>query len=145
MREEPIVILLAEDDPDHVELIRRGLQHDPVASRVMHVSDGEAALDYLFRRGAYSIEALSPRPHIVLLDLRLPKVDGLDVLRQVKESSLGGLPIIILSTSDATSDVARAYELRANSYLVKPLDFSSFSAMLQSLGLFWLRWNEPLR
>lgn len=145
MREEPIVILLAEDDPDHVELIRRSLQHHAVANRLVHVSDGEAALDYLFHRGAYSLEASSPPPQIMLLDLRLPKVDGLDVLRQVKESSLGGLPIIILSTSDATSDVARAYELRANSYLVKPLDYSLFSAMLQSLGLYWLRWNASLR
>ncbi len=145
MREEPIVILLAEDDPDHVELIRRSLQHHPVANRLLHVSDGEAALDYLFHRGAYSHEASSPPPQIMLLDLRLPKVDGLDVLRQVKESSLGRLPIIILSTSDATSDVARAYELRANSYLVKPLDYSLFSAMLQSLGLYWLRWNASLR
>src|SRR5512139_2816639 len=110
-----LVILLIEDNVAHAELVSRSLGDHRVANRVSHVSDGEAALDYLFRRGRYADPSLSPRPHVILLDLRLPKVDGLEVLRQVKTSpELSRIPVVILTTSAAERDVARAYEERAN-------------------------------
>ncbi len=108
----------------------------------MHVSDGEAALDYLFRRGLYADEQRSPRPHVVLLDLRLPRKSGFDVLEKVKsEPSLRDIPIVVLTTSQAREDAVRAYQLHANSFVVKPADFSEFSALIKELGQYWLRWN----
>ena len=107
---EPIVILLVEDDPAHAEIVQRNLKDFRVANRIIHVEDGQAALDYLFRRGAYSAPQSSPRPEIVLLDLRLPKVDGLEVLRQIKEDTdLKRIPTVILTTSNVESDMAQAY------------------------------------
>ncbi len=143
MQAEPFVILLIEDDPAHAEIVCRNFEKLPIASRLLAVSDGQAALDYLYRRAAYSDPADSPRPGIVLLDLRLPKVDGLQVLKIVKEDpSLQHIPVIILTTSANESDIARAYEYRANSYLVKPVDFSQFSELLDTFGSYWLTWNQ---
>jgi len=139
---EPAVILLVEDNPAHAELIMRGLEEGRVANRVVHVSDGEEALDYLFRRGDYADPETSPRPQLVLLDLRLPKVDGLEVLKEIRASSLNGMPVAILTTSEADADMARAYGNNANSYLVKPLDFNKFKVMLDDLGFYWLCWNR---
>jgi CheY-like chemotaxis protein len=140
---EPVVLLLCEDDPDHAELVFRSLRHLPLSHRIYHVEDGEAALDYLFRRGSYTDPQLSPRPHVVLLDLRMPKVDGLQVLEQIKASDeLHRIPAVVLTTSDAEADVQRAYTLRANSYLVKPLELGRFAQMMQELGLYWLGWNR---
>ncbi len=143
MRGEPFLILLVEDNLDHTELIVRSFQGYRVANRINHVTDGEAALDYLFRRGAYEDPGLSPRPHVILLDLRLPKVDGLEVLRQIKETkTLKRIPVVILTTSNAESDVARAYDYHANSYVVKPLDFANFVRLMDDLGFYWLGWNR---
>jgi DNA-binding response OmpR family regulator len=136
-------ILLVEDDDDHAEIVARALASNRVANRIHRVSDGEAALDYLFRRGLYTAPVLSPTPTLILLDLRLPKVDGLEVLRTVKESAeLGGIPVVILTTSDAERDVATAYKYRANSYLVKPVEFGKFNEMMSALGFYWLAWNR---
>lgn len=141
--DKPLTILFVEDNPDHAELVMRSLEDHQVANRIFHVSDGEAALDYLFRRGAYSDPASSPRPHVVLLDLRLPKVDGLQVLERLKASEdLEQIPVVVLTTSHAEQDVSRAYEHHVNSYLVKPLDFERFSRMIDDLGFYWLRWNH---
>lgn len=140
---EPGVILFAEDDPDHAELVRLGLEGQPFAKQVVHVSDGEAVLKYVEHLGQRADDPSYPRPHVVLLDLRLPKIDGLEVLRHLKSSPVTStIPVVILTSSDARPDVERAYELRANAYLVKPIDFEAFSQLLSDLGLFWLYWNR---
>jgi CheY-like chemotaxis protein len=139
----PILILLVEDDPAHAEIVQRNLRDFRVANRIIHVEDGQAALDYLFRRGAYTAPQSSPRPEIVLLDLRLPKVDGLEVLRQIKEDTdLKRIPTVILTTSNAESDMAQAYSNGAGSYLVKPVDFEKFTKLINDFGYYWLAWNK---
>ena len=141
--EKPLSILLVEDNLAHVELIRRSLKHHRVANKIYHVADGKAALAYLFRQGAYADETRSPRPHVILLDLRLPKIGGLDVLRQVKTSDeLKHIPVVILTTSAAERDKLQAYEQNANGYVVKPLDLETFQQLMKELGYFWLGWNQ---
>ena len=143
MEGEPLVILLVEDNPDHTELIVRSLQDHRVANRIFHVPDGEAALDYLFRRGEFEDPEKSPRPHVILLDLRLPKVDGQEVLQAIKTTErLRRIPVVIVTTSEAERDVARAYDSHANSYLVKPVDFDKFTQLMDDLGFYWLGWNR---
>ncbi len=138
-----ITVLLVEDNPDHSLLITRGLEEHPMISTIHLVTDGEMALEYLFRRGAYADASLSPRPDLILLDLRLPKVSGLDVLEAIKyDQVLRKVPVVVLTTSSREPDIARAYELHANSYLVKPLDYAGFSKMLDLLGFYWLGWNQ---
>ncbi|MEI6215182.1 MAG: response regulator [Desulfuromonadales bacterium] len=143
MNGEPLSILLVEDNQDHAELVMRSMEDFKVGNRIYHVEDGEAALDYLFGRGPYTDRERYPLPNLMLLDLRLPKVDGLQVLKIVKESSeLQALPVVILTTSDAERDLAMAYEYHANSYLTKPIDFEKFHQMLKTLGCYWLVWNR---
>jgi CheY-like chemotaxis protein len=143
MNDKPAVILLVEDDPGHAELVRRSLEESSLAKRLMHVADGQAALDYLYRQAGFSNPEQSPRPGLVLLDLRLPKVDGLKVLQTIKsDPDLSRIPVVILTTSAAETDVANAYYGHANSYLVKPVDFSQFEAMMEALCCYWLRWNQ---
>lgn len=140
----PLSILLVEDNPDHAELIIRNLENHSIANRIRHLTDGEAALDYLLQRGAYGESTASPRPHVVLLDLRLPKVDGLQVLRRIRATrELNEVPVVVLTTSHAESDLHEAYENHANSYLVKPLNFEKFTEMIETLGLYWLGMNRP--
>ena len=143
LRGEPLTVLLVEDNEDHTELILRSLRDHRVANRIFHVADGEEALDYLFRRGAYADPAASPRPHVVLLDLRIPRIDGLEVLKKIRTcDELTRTPVVILTTSRAEQDIARAYEYHANSYLVKPVDFDSFTRLMDDLGFYWLGWNH---
>ncbi len=143
MKEKPLIILLVEDNPDHAELVKRCFEDHRIANRVCHVFDGEAALDYLFQRGEYADPQKSPRPHTILLDLRLPKIDGLEVLKAIKTTeALQGIPVVILTTSEAERDVTRAYEYSANSYLVKPVDFDRFAQLMDDLGFYWLSWNR---
>lgn len=143
MKGEPIVILLVEDDPAHAEIVRRNFENFRVANLLVHVEDGQAALDYLHHRGAYADTPAAPRPGLILLDLRLPKVDGIEVLQDVKSNkSLAGIPVVVLTTSAAESDIARAYDSHANSYLVKPVDFTQFVELMDSLGYYWLAWNQ---
>jgi CheY-like chemotaxis protein len=142
MMNEPVQVMLIEDNPDHAELVMRTLADHRVSNRIRHFTDGQAALDYLFRRGPYVDPATSPRPHMILLDLRLPRVDGLEVLRAIKESDdLRCIPVVVLTTSEAERDVARAYLHHANSYLVKPVGFEEFSKLMEDLGFYWLGWN----
>ncbi len=142
MQGEPITILLVEDDPAHAEIVRRNFETSRIANRLIHVSDGQAALDYLYGREAFSDPLSAPRPGLVLLDLRLPKVDGLEVLKTIKDdAALNQIPVVVLTTSAAESDVARAYDSHANSYLVKPVDFTQFVELMEVLGYYWLVWN----
>jgi len=139
---EPILIMLIEDNIDHAELVIRTLEEHQITNKVRHFLDGQSALDYLFRRGEYLDPISSPRPHMILLDLRLPRVDGLDVLKTIKgESTLKIIPVVVLTTSDAEKDVARAYYNHANSYLVKPVGFEEFKRLMDDLGFYWLGWN----
>ncbi|MFO7811897.1 MAG: response regulator [Pelovirga sp.] len=139
---EPIVILLAEDDPAHAEIIRRTLKTSRIANRMEHVVDGQQALDYLYRREPFTDPDIAPRPGLILLDLRMPRIDGLDVLRRIKgDADLARIPTVILTTSSAETDMARAYDAHANSYLVKPVDFDKFTSMMETVGFYWLMWN----
>jgi CheY-like chemotaxis protein len=140
---EPLSLLIVEDDPDHAELILRSLEDNRMVAKIHHVSDGQAALDYILRQGEYADPEKSPRPHVILLDLRLPKVDGLDVLKRIKEDpDVRNIPVVVLTTSDAGRDITEAYERSVNSYLVKPLDFEKFTDLMRELGFYWLGWNR---
>jgi len=142
MQGEPVVILLVEDDQAHAEIVRRNLEDFGIANRLEHVSDGQAALDYLYGRGEWS-NVHAPRPHVILLDLRLPKIDGIEVLRTIKaDKKLSSVPVIVLTTSDAEADMTRAYDSHVNSYLVKPLNLDQFVNLIKSLGYYWLAWNK---
>jgi len=132
-------VLYVEDDADHAELVLRSLERRKTMAGVVHVGDGEAALDYLSKSERDEV----PRPRLILLDLRLPKVDGLDVLRTVKASrAFAAIPVVILTTSADGQDISRAYQHHVNSYLVKPHDFAGFEAMVQELGEYWLLLNR---
>ena len=118
------------------------MRDQQVANTIHHVVDGEKALDYLFMREAYADPVKNPRPNFILLDLRLPRVDGLEVLRTIKTTpSLLRIPVVILTSSDAETDIAKSYDYHANSYVVKPLEFKSFTKLMKDLGFYWLGWN----
>jgi CheY-like chemotaxis protein len=139
---EPILVMLVEDNVDHAELVIRTLEEHRIANKVRHFLDGQSALDYLFHRGEFSDPATSVRPHVILLDLRLPRVDGIDVLKAIKEDEhLKTIPVVVLTTSEAEKDVAKAYYNHANSYLVKPVGFDEFKRLMDDLGFYWLSWN----
>ncbi len=146
MPTEPNVILLVEDNLAHAEIVIRSFQEHHIASHIVHVLDGEAALDYLLHRGQFTETANNPRPRVILLDLRLPKISGLQLLHEIKtHESLFSIPVVILTTSEAEQDLTLAYANHANSYLVKPVDFTKFSQLIDDLGLYWLDWNrQPL-
>jgi len=135
----PLRVLLVEDDPDHAELVKRGLEECRSGVALVHVEDGEAALAYLQRRDAPG----SPeRPHLILLDLRLPRIDGLEVLREIKSSpDLSDIPCVVLTTSRAEGDMVKAYRLHANSYLVKPGSYEHFVELMAEVERYWLRQN----
>lgn len=143
MEGEPLTILLVEDNPAHAEMVIRNFQDHKVANKIYHVVDGEAALDFLYHRHQFSDPASSPRPHVILLDLRLPKINGLQVLHEIKnDENLLSIPVIVLTTSEAERDLTSAYENHTNSYLVKPIDFTKFSQLINDLGFYWLAWNR---
>jgi CheY-like chemotaxis protein len=136
----PLRVLLVEDDLDHAELVRRGLDECHANLQLVHVEDGEAALAYLQRHDARD----SPeRPHLILLDLRLPRIDGLEVLREIKASpDLADIPCVVLTTSRAEGDMVKAYRLHANSYLVKPGSYEHFVELMAEVERYWLRQNS---
>lgn len=137
------VILLVEDDPDDELLTLRALEKNRIMNEVVVVRDGVEALDYLFGRGDYAGRGTDPLPQVVLLDLRLPKLDGLEVLRQLRaEERTCLLPIVVLTSSDEERDIVDSYRLGANSYVRKPVDFAQFSEAVRQLGLYWLVLNE---
>jgi CheY-like chemotaxis protein len=143
---EPVRILLVEDNDAHTKLILRAFREDRLSNPVYCVRDGEEALDYLFHNGKYTDPAVSPRPDLVLLDLKLPKIDGAEVLRRIKaDKNLRSVPVVVLTSSLADQDMAETYALGANSYLSKPIDFEKFHKMVQDLDFYWSVWNKPLR
>ncbi|HEY0684291.1 MAG TPA: response regulator [Steroidobacter sp.] len=135
-------ILLADDNPTDAELTIRALEIGGVSQQVVWVQDGEAALHYVFRQGVYS-QRVSGNPKLMLLDLHMPKIDGLDVLAQIKaDPKTRSTPVVIMSSSDQESDMARSYEAHANSYIVKPVDFKQFTDQVSQLGQYWTRINR---
>lgn len=139
MMDEEILVHI-EDNPAHADLVRRQLNRTRPELKIVHLADGDAALRYLMNRSPHDAA-----PKLILLDLRLPKVDGIEVLRQLKEHpELRRLPVVVLSTSSARKDLVEAYRHGANSYLVKPLEFEPFREMIKALCHFWIGWNtEP--
>lgn len=138
------IILLIEDNPDDVELTRRALSRSNVANELVVVTDGAEALDYLFARGEYATRDMRVTPEVVLLDLKLPKVDGLEVLRRIRSDERTRLlPVVILTSSNQENDIKDSYELGANSYVRKPVDFEQFAEATTTLGLYWLVVNQP--
>lgn len=137
-------ILLVEDNPDDVELTRIAFAEAQIDHRLMVVSDGAAALDYLFARGAYADRDPLKLPSIVLLDLNLPKVDGRELLQAIRgNAATKSLPVVVLTTSAEPFDVEASYALGANSYIQKPVDFEQFVWAVKQVGLYWLVLNRP--
>ena len=137
----PVRFLLVEDDDAHAELVLLAMAENQIINPVDRVCDGEAALAFLRREGIYADQ---PQPDIILLDLHLPKIDGHEVLHQLKmDERLKRIPIVIMTTSASEVDKDRAYSRYANSYLVKPVDFVQFHQMITALNLYWTVWNQP--
>jgi two-component system response regulator len=137
MREK--MILLVEDNPDDVELTLRAFDKSKIGNEIVVVRDGQEALDYLFATGAHAGRDVSILPEVVLLDLKLPKVDGLDVLRRVRaDARTRRLPVVVLTSSNEKQDVLSSYDLGANSFVRKPVDFGQFVDAAHQLGLYWL-------
>lgn len=145
MNELSIVeILLVEDNPRDAELTIRALNKHKVSNHLVHVQDGAEALDFLFGRGTFTGRNTEQRPRVVLLDLKLPKVNGLEVLRAIKsDERLRILPVVVVTSSSEDPDIKTAYELGANSYIVKPVEFDTFVEAMSHLGLYWLLINHP--
>lgn len=138
------VILLVEDNQDDEELALLALKKGQVANEVIVARDGEEALDYLFKRGPFADRNLESLPQMVLLDLKLPKIDGLEVLKQIRENvTTRRLPVVILTSSREEEDLFRGYDLGANSYVRKPVDFNQFVEAVRQLEMYWLVLNEP--
>ena len=144
MEREEVGILLVEDNPEDVELTLHALRQEKLANRVEVVRDGEEALDFLFCRGSHDSRSFEGPPHVVLLDLKLPKVDGLEVLREVKaDPRTKAIPVVILTASREERDLVDGYHLGANGYIQKPVGFEEFRNIVKQLGLYWLVVNEP--
>jgi len=134
----PIRILFVDDNLDDVEIARRAFDKSPVASELHIVRDGEEALDFLFRRGAYGDSARSPRPDLILLDLNLPKLTGIEVLERIRASDeTSSIPVVMVSASNRDEDAVKSYELGVNTYLQKPVVFARFAHALEVLGEYW--------
>ncbi len=140
---EEHTLLLVEDNPDDVELTRRAFARSNIIKQLVVVRDGAEALDYLFAKGVHSDRDAADLPHAILLDLNLPNVSGLNVLRRIRSTeATRRLPVIILTTSTEESDIVSSYDLGANSYIRKPVDFVQFVEAARQLGLYWLVLNE---
>ena len=138
------VILLVEDNDDDVELTLRAFEKSHIASQIVVVTDGQEALDYLFAVGAFAGRDPGLTPQLILLDLKLPKLDGLDVLRRMRaDDRTRRLPVVVLTSSREESDLVRSYDLGANSFVRKPVDFGEFLEAARQLGVYWLGINEP--
>jgi CheY-like chemotaxis protein len=138
------VILLVEDNPDDEALAIRALKRHHIGNEVVVAHDGVEALDYLFGTGLYADRDVSVRPTVILLDLKLPRIDGLEVLRRIRENEATKLlPVVVLTTSNEERDLLGSYSLGCNSYIRKPVDFLQFSEAIRQLGMYWLLMNEP--
>ena len=144
MTGDPVEILLVEDNPNDAELTLRSLRKNNVSNRIHVVRDGAEALEFIFGKGAYNGRNLNDGPRVILLDLKLPKVDGLEVLRQIKnDQHARRIPVVVLTSSKEEKDIVESYKLGVNSYIVKPVDFAQFTDAVRQLGLYWVLLNQP--
>jgi CheY-like chemotaxis protein len=140
---KPKIILLVEDSPSDVGLTKRALEKSHIANELVVAEDGQEALNYLFGDDPLTGQKMNELPALILLDLKLPKLDGLQVLSRIRDEHTSRLPVVILTTSSEEDDIAQSYDLGANSYIRKPVDFKQFVLAVQHLGLYWLVINEP--
>ena len=139
----PLAIVLVEDNPDDEELMLEALKAYRLRNPIVVLRDGQQAIDYFFREGDYTDRSLK-QPDLILLDIKLPKIDGLDVLAKIKsDDELKRIPVVVLTSSKEDRDIARGYELGANSYIVKPIDFEQLIETVRTIGGYWLIVNEP--
>jgi DNA-binding response OmpR family regulator len=138
------IILLVEDNPDDVALTLRAFKKNNISNKVIIAGDGVEALDYLFGRGKHTSRDIKELPVLILLDLKIPKISGLEVLKTIRQdAALKLMPVVILTSSSQEEDVINGYKLGANSYIRKPVNFNDFQEAIKLLGLYWLIWNEP--
>jgi DNA-binding response OmpR family regulator len=143
MKQSQVEILLIEDNPDEAELAIRSLKKNNLANNLVHIDDGAEALDYIFCRGNYSGNNISITPKVILLDLKLPKVSGLEILKQIKaDERTKVIPVVILTSSKEDSDIIEGYNLGVNSYIVKPVNFETFAKAISDLGFYWVILNQ---
>lgn len=141
-----VEILLVEDNPNDAELALRALRKNNLTNKVHWVKDGQEAIDFLFARGNYSNRSIRNGPKVVFLDIKLPKIDGIEVLRQVKnDPRTSNLPIVIMTSSREDRDMVESYKLGVNSYVVKPVDFDQFVKAVTDMGFYWVLINQPLK
>jgi two-component system, response regulator len=144
MNENSVEILLVEDNPDDVELTLHAFKKNNVSNRLYVVRDGFEALEFIFGTGSYARRSVEQTPRVILLDLKLPKVDGLEVLRRVKtDPRTQHIPVVMLTSSAEERDIATSYHVGANSYIVKPVNFDQFVDVVRQLGLYWMLLNHP--
>lgn len=143
MINQELEILLVEDNPDDAELAIRALKKQHLANHVIHLIDGAEALDFLYGTGDYVDRNINNIPKVILLDLKMPKVNGLEVLQRIKsDTRTKMIPVVILTSSAEDPDIKKSYELGANSYIVKPVDFTNFAKIISDLGMYWLVINK---
>ncbi len=139
-----VEVLLIEDNPDDAELTIRALKKKKLANNLVHLKDGAEALDFIFGRGVYAERDILSTPKVILLDLKMPKVNGIEVLEKIRaDERTQKIPVVVLTSSKEDPDVDRCYKLGVNSYIVKPVDFDNFLEAVSNLGLYWLILNEP--
>jgi two-component system response regulator len=137
-------VLLVEDNPDDAGLVIRELKKNHLGNKLIHLTDGAEALDFLFGRGKYAERKIEDRPKLVLLDLKMPKVDGLQVLRAIRgDERTKFIPVVVMTSSREEKDIINSYSLGVNAYVVKPVGFDNFSKAVAELGLFWILVNQP--
>ena len=141
-----VTILLVEDSPDDVELAMRALRKQHLLNDVIRVEDGAEALDFMYGKGSFAGRDVREQPKLILLDLKLPKINGLEVLATLKaDVNLKHIPVVMLTSSREDPDIKQAYELGANSYIVKPVDFEQFMAAVSEIGFYWMLLNQPAK
>ncbi len=144
MIDQQVDILLIEDNPDEAELAIRSLKKSNLANNLVHIDDGAEALDFIFAKGKYAGNTAQSRPRLILLDLNLPKIGGLEILKQIKANDhTRMIPVVVLTSSQEQRDVIESYKLGVNSYIVKPVNFESFSRAISELKMYWLVLNQP--